>query len=350
MKQKTIAVLFGGCSAEYFVSLASAHAVLTHLDSQRYHALPIGITQDGQWFLYTGDLANIRKDAWHRDSANCIPAWIAPDRGIHGIVLMQAGGAKLLRIDMAFPILHGKNGEDGTVQGLIELAGIPLIGCGALSSALCMDKDRAHRLASLAGVQIPKAVTVSSRRDLPRLPELMQGLRLPVFVKPVRAGSSLGITKVVRPEELLPAAELALEYDDAVILEEEVLGFEVGCAVLGTEELTVGRVDQIELAHGFFDYAEKYTPASSQIHMPARISKQAERRVQEAAKVVYRALGCSCFARVDMFLTPDGTIVFNEVNTIPGFTAHSRFPAMLGGIGLSFSEVVDKLIALGAPS
>ena len=248
----------------------------------------------------------------------------------------------IIPVDLVFPILHGKNGEDGTLQGIFELAGIPLVGCGTLSSALCMDKDRAHKLVSLAGISVPKSVTFN-RLNIDAVLSNAD-LTYPLFVKPVRAGSSFGITKVTAQQELKAAVELAFQHDTEVIVEEAIDGFEVGCAVLGTDTLIVGRVDEIELSDGFFDYTEKYTLKTSKIHMPARISPQTEKELQKAAVTIYRTLGCSGFARVDMFLTPSGRIVFNEVNTIPGFTSHSRYPNMMKGIGLSFADMLDKLI------
>jgi D-alanine---D-serine ligase len=208
-----------------------------------------------------------------------------------------------------------------------------------------MDKDRAHKLVSLAGIEVPKSVIITSYRKNDAH-ELTSSLTYPLFVKPVRAGSSFGITKIFSPDDLTNAVNMAFEHDSEVIVEENVDGFEVGCAVLGNDELTVGRVDEIELAHGFFDYKEKYNLITSNIYMPARISPETEKNITEAAKTIYKALACSGFARVDMFLTPDNRIVFNEVNTIPGFTSHSRYPNMMKGIGLSFTEVLDKLISL----
>lgn len=260
---------------------------------------------------------------------------------------------QVIKIDAAFPMLHGKNGEDGTVQGLLELAGIPVIGCGMLASAICMDKDRAHRLAEEAGVRAPKAVVILKAQWLEakheselllKVKEQIREISYPVFVKPVRAGSSFGITKVYKETELFDAVENAFTHDSEVIVEETIEGFEVGCAVLGTEELLTGRVDEIELTEGFFDYTEKYTLKTSKIHMPARIDEETERKIQETAKRIYRALGCSGFARVDMFLTPERELIFNEVNTIPGFTSHSRYPNMMKGIGMGFAEILDKLI------
>lgn len=343
--KKSIAVIFGGCSSEYSISLLSAFSVLESLDYRKYNVIPVGITQQGDWYRYNGEYSKIPENTWMQDREKLVPVAVSNSRSIHGLIEMRNMGNSVVHLDLAFPVLHGKNGEDGTVQGLFELAGVPVVGCGTLASALCMDKDRAHKLAQAAGVAVPKAVTVrhSSACDLFCV---VKDLVLPVFVKPVKAGSSFGITKVFCLDRLAEAVELAFRYDDTVIIEESVEGFEVGCAVLGIDDLTVGRVDEIELKQGFFDYTEKYTLETAQIHMPARIGAQQEKRIQETAKLIFRTLGCAGFARVDMFLRPDGQIVFNEVNTIPGFTTHSRYPNMLKGIGIDFANMLGKILAL----
>ena len=342
MEKKKIAVIFGGNSTEYEVSLQSAFSVLEAVNSEKYDVIPIGITRNGDWYHYKGPYENIANNTWTQDRYNLCPVTVSLSRSQKGL-LEQAGDMHtIIPVDLVFPILHGKNGEDGTLQGIFELAGIPLIGCNTLSSALCMDKDRAHKLVSLAGISVPKSVTFNRFS----MDNVLSNAKLtyPLFVKPVRAGSSFGITKVSAGQGLNAAIELAFEHDTEVIVEEAVDGFEVGCAVLGTDTLTIGRVDEIELSDGFFDYTEKYTLKTSKIHMPARISPEKEKQVQNAAVTIYRALGCSGFARVDMFLTPSGEIIFNEVNTIPGFTSHSRYPNMMKGIGLSFADMLDKLI------
>ena len=294
---------------------------------------------------HTGDLSRLEDGTWQQ-AADCIPCTPLVEREAHALLLLDGSGRRLL-FDAVFPVLHGKNGEDGTVQGLFELAGVPVIGCGTLSSALCMDKDRAHQLAALAGIRVPRSHVFHSSDDFSRIAQAAEELGYPVFVKPVRAGSSFGITKVSGPEELPAAMEEAFRHDSAVILEETIPGFEVGCAVMGNEELTVGLVDEIALSEGFFNYEEKYTLKTSAIHCPARIPPEKAAEIQAAAKTIYRALDCRVFARVDLFLTPDGEIVFNAVNTIPGFTAHSRYPSMMQGIGISFGELVTRLIELG---
>ena len=344
MEIKTILLLFGGCSSEYEVSLQSAHGVLSLMDRSRYRPLTVGITRSGQWLWFDGDPARIPEDRWQGEG--CVPCTLRLDRGTRQVLLLDGSGRRL-EFDGAFPVLHGKNGEDGTVQGLLELTGAPLIGCGALSSALCMDKDRAHRLAAAAGVRVPRGRVFRRGTEAGELARAAEELGWPLFVKPVRAGSSFGISRVEGPEELPAAVADAFRHDREVLLEEAVPGFEVGCAVMGNDVLTVGAVDEIELAGGFFDFEEKYTLKTSAIHCPARIPADTARRVQEAARTVYRALDCRVFARVDLFLTPAGDIVFNEVNTIPGFTAHSRYPSMMKAAGIPAGDLVNGLIALG---
>lgn len=344
MKKITLAVLFGGSSTEYEISLQSAHAVLTHLDRDRYEPVLLGITRDGRWLLYQGPVDALLDDTWHTDARHTVPAVISPDRGVHGLLLIAPAGPSTRYLDAAFPVLHGKNGEDGTVQGLLELAGIPVVGCGVLASALCMDKDAAHRLVRAAGVAVPPSALFRTGEGLDTLPERTASLTYPLFVKPARAGSSFGITKVEEPGVLAEAVTAALAHDSKVVIEEAVPGFEVGCAVLGSEELTVGLVDEIQLSGGFFDFEEKYTLKTSAIHCPARIPPEAAARVQEAARTIFRALDCRGFARVDLFLTPEGALLFNEVNTIPGFTEHSRFPGMLRAAGYGFSQILTRIL------
>jgi D-alanine---D-serine ligase len=232
------------------------------------------------------------------------------------------------------------------VQGLCELAGIPLAGCGTLASALCMDKDRAHKLVSLAGIRVPASELILPDYRPEQVEELAAKIGYPLFVKPVKAGSSYGITKLDTKDKLLDAVKTAFQFDDCVLLEEAIPGFEVGCAVLGNNELMTGEPDEIELQDGFFDYTEKYNLITSKIHVPARISKEKASEIKETGKKIYRALGCRGFARVDLFLKPDGELVFNEVNTIPGFTSHSRYPGMMKAAGISFEALISKVISL----
>lgn len=345
-KAKSIGIFFGGCSTEYEVSLQSASAVIRSIDRKRYNPVLIGINRSsGTWFWYRGDAEQIELDCWQSETT-CVPVFVSFDKETHGLCYQKHGKLQTISLDAALPILHGKNGEDGTLQGVLELMGVPVIGCGLLSSAVCMDKELAHSIVKINGIKTARSIRVEKDDSETKVKKMALELGYPLFVKPVRSGSSFGITKVSQEQDLLSAVRSAFEYDSRVILEEMIKGFEVGCAVLGTERPVIGEVDEIELAEGFFDYTEKYTLETSKIHVPARITAEKAEEVKNTALIIYKVLGCSHFARVDMFLTLTGEIYFNEVNTIPGFTSHSRYPNMLKAAGLSFEQVVNSLLEM----
>jgi len=305
----------------------------------------LGISREGEWFRYSGAPEKIRDDNWN-DPSECVRAIISPDQSTHGVLVFENDRTYSIRLDAAMPVLHGRNGEDGTVQGLLELAGIPVVGCKTLASALCMDKNKAHKVVKADGINVARSFTLQNGNDEAAILDRAESLGYPLFVKPVRNGSSYGITKVPCKSGLKAAVKLAFEYDDEVIVEENIAGFEVGCAVLGNDSLVVGDIDEVELADGFLDYTEKYTPKTSVTRISTRISEKKAAEIKETAKNIYRTLGCTGFARVDMFLTPAGEIIFSEVNTIPGFTAHSRYPNMLKSIGMTFEQIVSGAIDL----
>ena len=341
--KKKIGVIFGGCSPEYNVSLESAYSAITNINKEKYDIILIGITKEGDWFKFEGDLENIKNDSWLQ-KGKCTKVVISSSKSDKGIIEIDNNNTNLIKLDAIFPILHGKNGEDGTVQGLIELSGIPLIGCNLLSSSLCMDKYLSHKLVQSYGIKVANSIVINNKtKDIYKE---IKKLNFPLFVKPVRAGSSFGITKIENETEIEQAIKEALKYDTEIIIEENIDGIEIGCAILGNDDLIVGEVDEIELSNGFFNYTEKYTLKTSQIHVPARIDKEIAQKAKETAKQIYKILKCKDFARVDMFLTPNNEIYFNEINTIPGFTSHSRYPNMMKQIGMSFEELVDKLISL----
>lgn len=341
--KKKIGVIFGGQSSEYSVSLESVSSLLKHIDQSRYDIYMIGINQNGEWKHFDGDIQDIENNTW--DTSTFSEVLI--DVSHHCLLEINNECMSYVHVDALLPILHGKNGEDGTVQGMIQMAKIPLIGCGVLSSALCMDKYRAHELVKANGIDVPHSVYLSSQEVYQDKKMDILNLKLPLFIKPIKSGSSLGICRIDTFDDLDKAIQQAFLHDDEVIVEEEIPGFEVGCAVMGIDELVVGRVDEIELSSGFFDFKEKYNLITSQIHVPARITPILEKQIQETAKEIYRILGCRIFARVDMFLTPDHRIVFNEVNTIPGFTVHSRYPNMMKEAGISFQELLTQFIEMG---
>ncbi len=339
-----MAIIFGGMSAEYSVSLQSAHAVITHLDTSRFVPVLVGITREGRWYRFRGAPDHLLDDSW-REAAYCTPAYLPPCRGEAGLLEYGGGVRVLTRLDAAFPVMHGPYGEDGKLQGLLEMAGIPVVGCGSLAGALCMDKDLAHRLVKAAGIAVPRSRCFGPGAPFAEIAAAAAELGYPLFAKPVNAGSSFGISRVSAPEELEAAVREAYRYDGRLLLEEAIEGCELGCAVLGGgDTLLTGEPDEIELAGGFFCFEEKYNLHSAKIHVPARLSAEATARVKETATAIYRLLGCGGFARVDMFLRPGGELVFNEVNTIPGFTAHSRYPAMMAAAGLPFPALVTSLI------
>ncbi|MEL1134527.1 D-alanine--(R)-lactate ligase VanI [Desulfitobacterium sp. THU1] len=339
MAKLKIAIIFGGCSEEHPVSVKSAHEVAKNLDLEKYEPFYIGITQSGVWKLCHFPEAN-----W--ENGSCLSVMLSPDRSIHGLLVLEQGQYKTIRLDMVFPVLHGKLGEDGAMQGLLELSGIPYVGCDIQSSALCMDKSLAYIVAANAGIATPKFSTITTNDSLDA-----EEFIYPVFVKPARSGSSFGVTKVGDKEELLRAVKIARQYDSKVLIEEAVVGSEVGCAILGNDrDLIAGEVDQILLSQGFFRIHQENEPEkgseNSTIIVPADIPDQARQRVQETAKAIFRALGCRGLARVDMFLQEDGKVILNEVNTLPGMTSYSRYPRMVAAAGLDFAEVIDQLVSL----
>ena len=339
MDRLKVGVLFGGCSEEHPVSVKSAREVAEHLDTQKYEPFYIGITTSGAWMLCDGPGAG-----W--EQGRCRPAVLSPDRTVHGLLVLEDGRYEAIHLDVVLPVLHGKLGEDGAPQGLLELAGIPYVGCDIQSSALCMDKSLAYVVARSAGIATPTFWVVTANEDIDP-----DRLTYPVFVKPARSGSSFGVTKVAGKDEMPGAVDAARRYDAKVVIEEAVAGSEVGCAIMGNgTDLVAGELDQISLSHGLFRIHQESNPErgseNSTVTVPAGISAGSRRRVRETAKAIYRALGCRGLARVDMFLKDDGEVVLNEVNTLPGLTSYSRYPRMMAAAGLPLAEVIDRLVSL----
>lgn len=357
MNKLKIAVLFGGCSEEHDISVKSACEIAKEIDLAKYDPFYIGITRSGRWLACEKPCAG-----WEK--GKCFPAVISPDRSVHGLTFVKDGSYQTLYVDAVFPVLHGKTGEDGAIQGLLELSGIPYAGCDIPSSALCMDKSLAYMAVKNAGIAVPEFRIVYSSADSPDghtadadCPNhaafhnsVIDMPAYPVFVKPARSGSSFGVNKVHDKNELYAAIEEAGRYDDKILIEEAVIGTEVGCAVLenGTE-LLVGEADQITLSRGFFRIHQESDPENgsenARFTVPACLPPKKRDELKETAKTIYRALGCRGLARVDLFLRKDGSILLNEVNTLPGFTSYSRYPRMMKAAGISVSEVIDCLIS-----
>jgi D-alanine---(R)-lactate ligase len=338
MDRVKIGVVFGGCSEEHAISVKSAEEVAKHLDPEKYEPVYVGIAKSGAW-----KLCEAPGPDWEDGPAR--PGVLSPDRSVRGLLVLERGRQETIGLDLVFPVLHGTLGEDGAIQGLAELAGIPYVGCDIQSSALCMDKSLAYIVASGAGVKTPSFRTVTAEREVdPR------GLTYPLFVKPARSGSSFGVTKVRGQDELAGAVETARQFDCKVLIEQAVLGSEVGCALLGNDgDVIAGELDQISLSHGFFRIHQESEPErgsdNAEVIVPADIPSASRTLVKETAKVVYRALGCRGLARVDLFLTEAGEVVLNEVNTLPGMTSYSRYPRMMEAAGYSRAEVIDRLVS-----
>lgn len=331
-----VGILFGGCSEEHAVSVKSAREVAEHLDRTRYEPYFIGITDSGEWRLCDGPGA---------DWENGRPAVLSPDRRTHGLLVLDGEHYETVHLDVVLPVLHGKLGEDGAIQGLLELSGIPYVGCDIQGSALCMDKSLAYLVARSAGIATPEFWTVTADDKIDA-----DELSFPVFVKPARSGSSFGVSKVSGEDELPAAIEAARVFDTKVLIEQAIAGDEVGCAILGNDpELVAGEVDRIALSHGFLRIHQESTPETGSENstpiVPADISPELRSLVQETARTIYRALGCKGLSRVDMFLTDDGRVVLNEVNTLPGLTSYSRYPRMMAAAGLPLAEVIDRVVA-----
>lgn len=254
-----------------------------------------------------------------------------------------------IEIDCIFPVLHGRNGEDGTIQGLCQMTGIPFVGCDMTSSAVCMDKGFTHIICENAGISTaPYIIAVnSSKLNIKNLyEEAFEKLSVPMFIKPANNGSSIGISKIRNYDEFEKGIMEAFQYDKKVVIEKMIEGFEIGCAVVGNEELTIGEVDEIDTKNDFFDYVEKYSQHNSKIYCPARISDELKKEAKQIAEKTFRALGCKGLARVDMFVTPENKIYLNEINTIPGLTDLSRYPSMLKKIGIDYKDLIVKLVEL----
>jgi D-alanine--(R)-lactate ligase len=338
MSRIKVAVLYGGCSEEHDVSVKSAQEIAANIDRGKYDPVYIGIAKSGVW--------NMCEFPGAEGGNGGCPAVLSPDRKTHGLLIKKGNGYEICRIDAAFPVLHGRPGEDGSVQGLFELSGLPYVGCDIQSSAICMDKSLAYIIVKNAGLSTPE-YRIINKDGGPGA----DTFGYPVFVKPARSGSSYGVTKVNGAGELEAAIESARRYDGKILIERAVAGCEVGCAVLGNGSgLITGEPDQIRLRHGIFrihqEAAPEKGPENADITVPADLPAEERGRIQETAKKIYTALGCRGLSRVDMFLQDSGRIVLNEVNTLPGFTSYSRYPRMMAAAGIRLPELIDRLIVL----
>lgn len=342
-----IAVLFGGQNSEYEVSLRSAAFVLKNLDPAQYEVLPVGITREGVWKLYSGSYEAIPADEWDTPETTRVLT-VLPGHPKTPFAALCGERFEPIAVDVVYPVLHGKNGEDGTVQGMLQLCGVPYVGCGMDASAICMNKVLTHSVLDAAGVRTAKWIGCNRRtaRDFETLEARVAAeLSYPVFVKPARAGSSVGVSKARDAAELRRSLDMALAEDSLVVIEAMLLGQEVECAVLGNDDLHAATPAEIQSACEFYDYAAKYNDIGSEVLIPAHLSAEDTAKVQETAKRAYRALLCTGLSRVDVFVH-EGVVTVNEINTLPGCTAISAYPQMMAYDGIDGPALCSRLVQL----
>ena len=335
-----LGVVFGGQSSEYSVSLHSVASFLRQIHNEKYDITMIGIDQNGQFYVYDGSIDDIEHDHWIPQATKA--AWV------HKGIMALDGKNTVKELDCVFPVLHGKNGEDGCVQGLLELMNIHYVGCDVMSSAISMDKEIMHILCDEANIPCADYVCLKASEENPSFEMIQEKISLPWIVKPCNAGSSYGVHKVENKEEFEEACKDAFFYDGRgkILVEKAIEGFEIGCAVMGNEEVFTGSCDEIQISGGIFDFEGKYEMKGAEIICPARIDEETFAKAKALAAKTYKAMNCCGMARVDMFVTPQKEVILNELNTIPGFTATSRYPSMMKEAGIEFGDLIDKLIDL----
>lgn len=370
-----VCVLFGGANSEHEVSLRSASCILENLDPEKYEVIMVGITKGGQWLYFTGPVDMITTGEW-QSSSFASPVVLSPDTQDKGLLLFEDRAPasvqlrrtlagfdgedhspkgqcpKVIPIDIVIPVLHGKNGEDGTVQGLLELAGIPYVGCGVMASAVCMDKEICHYVLLQAGINKTTLQVVRQEEycdlDTAVVQRLEDAIEYPMYVKPANAGSSVGISKAYDRDELVQGIADAFHYDSKVVVERTIIGREIECAVMGNETpVAAYPLGEIIPTRDFYDYEGKYLDDSADLVAPAELDYDTADTLRQMAVSAYKAVGCEGLARVDFFVEDDGTVVLNEINTFPGFTSISMFPRLFELDGVSIAEQVDRLIEYG---
>ncbi|MDR3178557.1 MAG: D-alanine--D-alanine ligase [Oscillospiraceae bacterium] len=349
--KKNVAVIFGGVSSEYEISLKSAFNVLSKLSLKNYNVIIIGITKSGRWLKYNDKLENIKDDSWenHPFNTNIV---FSTDRKNKGIFKFNKDKFEFEKIDVVFPVLHGKNGEDGKIQSLLELADLPFVGCSSVASANCMDKTITNLILKEVGIKKIKSYWFyfydyeeNSEKIFTKIEEKIGDY--PIFVKPARSGSSIGVRKVSNKTELSDAIKLTAKEDYKILVEEAIIGKELECAILGNENCIVSSIGEIFTNNGFYDYDAKYLNNETQMSIPANIDDEISKKIQNIAIKAYKTMECSGLARVDFFLKKsNGEIILNEINTIPGFTNVSMYPRLMDAFGFDLENLLDKLIDL----
>ena len=350
MKKRNVCVLFGGVSPEHEISLRSAECILSHIDKERNHVIPVGITQEGTWIRFAGtDYSLLPKGIWS-EASGCCRCALSPSRG-EGLICFTEEGVVIEPIDVVFPVLHGENGEDGSMQGLLQIAGIPYVGPDVASSAACMDKTMTKLMIDQTPVRQARWRLVTrytmGEDQAAVMEEIEKAFSYPVFVKPAGTGSSVGVSKAKNREELREALIHALKFDRKVLVEEFIHGHEIEVAVLGNLEPIASVCGEVIAGADFYDYEAKYISNTSTTVIPADLSPEQAANAREAAVTVYRTMGCRGLSRVDFFVTyEDGAVVFNEINTLPGFTSISMYPKLFEASGIDCEKLIEKLLEL----
>lgn len=350
MRKINVLVLFGGMSPEHEVSLRSAESVLNHMSKEKYNILPVGITKEGAWILYGGhDYSQLPSGLWTEHPGNR-PAAISPIRG-QGLLCFEGDCVVRQSVDVVFPVLHGENGEDGAMQGLLQLAGIPYVGPHVSASAVAMDKTLTKLVADNAGITQAKWQLVRNSDLNNRIEQIVDQLETrfsyPMFVKPAGTGSSVGVSKATDRATLMDALLSAGVYDDKILVEEFIHGKEIEVAVMGNDSPVASICGEIDSGTEFYDYEAKYITDTSVAYIPARIPEDVAEQVRDQAVRICSAIGCQGLSRVDFFVTyEDNRVVFNEINTIPGFTSISMYPKLFAASGIPYEQLIDELLQL----
>ena len=350
MKKLSVCILFGGISPEHEVSLRSAESVLNNIDHNKYNVFPLGITKTGEWILFGGnDYSMLPSGEWQKHPANR-QATISPIRG-QGILSFEGDCVVREHIDVVFPVLHGENGEDGAMQGLLQMAGIPYVGSHVAESAVSMDKTLTKLVVDNAGIpqaawQLVRSVDAEERMEKV-LDSLENRFRYPMFVKPAGTGSSVGVSKAKDRKTLREAILGATTYDKKVLVEEFIHGREIEVAVMGNDSPVASICGEIDSGADFYDYDSKYVTDTSTAYIPARIPEDVAEQVRDLAVKVYSSIGCQGLSRVDFFVTyEENRVVFNEINTLPGFTSISMYPKLFAASGIPYGQLIDELLKL----
>lgn len=346
MKKKNLIALFGGQSSEHIVSCMSVQNVAANIDRDKYEVYLVGITEDGHWLLVDSE-EKIKNDTWRQGKTEAI---LSPDAKDRCMIVMREGTIEKIPVDVVFPVLHGLYGEDGTVQGILELAKIPYVGCGVLASAVSMDKLSTKRMVRDLGIRQAAYVAVM-KEELEAMEKVVRRVEeafpYPVFIKPSNAGSSRGVSRARNRKELTAGLKEAARHDRRILVEEEVIGHEIECAVYGggSEPVRASGVGEILAGAEFYDFEAKYYNEESKTVVDPELPEGAAERVREAAVQIFGAVDGYGLSRVDFFVQKDGTVVFNEINTMPGFTAISMYPMLWEARGISKRQLVDDLIS-----